>query len=103
MTVLYSPFLPCKTVSKTSILSCMIFCMIVIMYMLGSLPYDEWQPMTKPVYGLDFSLSYLVSRSSVKTSRPRTGGQAGQSYGQQCNQPVRLDRLGNYTTARYPY
>ena len=98
MTGLYSPFLPCKTMSKTFILSCMILGMIVILYMLGSLPHDEWQPMTKPVYGLDFSLSYLVSRSSVKTTRPKTGGKAGQSYGQQCNQPVRLERLGNYTT-----
>ena len=98
MTGLYSPFLPCKTMSKTCILSCMILGMIVILYMLGSLPHDEWQPMTKPVYGLDFSLSYLVSRSSVKTTRPKTGEKAGQSYGQQCNQPVRLERLGNYTT-----
>ena len=81
----------------------MILCMIVIIYMLSSYPHGEWQTMTKPVYGLDFNLSYLVSRRSVKTTRPNTGEQAGQAYGQQCSQPVRLDRLGNYTTARYPY
>ena len=64
---------------------------VVIMYMVDHAVDNQ------PAFGLDFHLSYSVSKfSSKKTTRRKAAAQSAQSYGQQCDHPVRLERLGNY-------
>ena len=91
MPPLVMPFSPCKNITKLVVFSCMSVIMVVIIYMLDHAVDNQ------PAYGLDFHLSYSVSKlSSKKTTRKKAAAQSAQSYGQQCDHPVRLDSLGIY-------
>ena len=47
-------------------------------------------------FGLDFHLSYNVSGKVKKRTKKKTSPQSAQSFGQQCEHPVRLQSIGNW-------
>ena len=90
----------CKTFSKLWVFSCMTVIMLVIMYLLGLLDHDMHLVMfaseNQPGYGLDFHLSYEVSGRRRNTTKRKEASQSPQSFGQLCEHPIRLKRIGNY-------
>ena len=91
MPPLVMPFSPGKHITKLVVFSCVSVILLLIIYKVDHAVDNQ------PTYGLDFHLSYSVSKlSSKKTTRNKSAAQSAQSYGQQCEHPVRLDRLGNY-------
>jgi hypothetical protein len=93
--------LPCNTFSRLWVFSCMAVIMFVIMYMVGLLDHDMHLVMfasdNQPGFGLYFDLSYQVSgRRRRKTTKRKEASQSPQSFGQLCERPVKLQRIGNF-------
>ena len=105
VTGLIMPGLPCKTFSKLWVFSCMAVIMLVIMYMVGLLDHDMHLVMfasdNQPGFGLDFDLSYQVSGRRRKTTKRKEASQSPQSFGQLCERPVKLQRIGNFINANF--